>query len=550
MPDHEILMAEKRFSVLDHAPIGMCVVRNDYTILFWNRCLANWTQKSPGEIVGIPLTDVVSKFHSTKYTSRLETVFAGGPATIFSSQLHKSLFPAPLPGGKNRILHTTITAVPDQNGQGYYALFSMEDITELDKRIDDYRYLHKQANLEIRRREKAEQANKQIQDRMMQSQKRDSLGLLAGGVAHHFNNLMHATLGNAEMAMKMLSANSSAWKFLTAICDASNQATLLTQQMLAFSGKGLYSHQPLNLNSLLEKMKSLIEVSKQEHIKIEYNLAEKIPKFMADDMQMQQLILSLVANASESIDEENDGGIRIITGVVECDETYMKTMCAEEHLPLGPYVYIKVIDNGCGMDETTQQQMFDPFFTTKFMGRGLGLAVVYGIVRSAQGAIHASSLPGEGSIFTVLFPAMDRRRDNEVAAAEPAKEIKAEKRNSKAVLVADDEELVRLISKHLLESAGYRVFMARDGREAVDMFRTHWHEIQCVVLDLNMPNVGGIQALEEIRALRSDARVILASGYTKKELVGHYHDKDLDGVLEKPYDATSFLSIIREATEK
>jgi CheY-like chemotaxis protein len=218
-------------------------------------------------------------------------------------------------------------------------------------------------------------------------------------------------------------------------------------------------------------------------------------------------------------------------------------MLLGEELREGPYVFVEVADTGCGMTPETRARIFDPFFTTKFTGRGLGLAAALGIVRGHRGAIDVQSDPGRGTQFRVLFPASRGRLVRAAHAPAPASAASP----AGAILVADDEEVVRSMARRILEQARFRVLTAADGRQAVETFRRHAHEISAVLLDLTMPHLGGEEALRAIRALRPDVPIVLTSGYSESEIALRFEGERLEGFLQKPFRARELVDRVRAA---
>ncbi|OGU17375.1 MAG: hypothetical protein A2076_04030 [Geobacteraceae bacterium GWC2_53_11] len=257
---------------------------------------------------------------------------------------------------------------------------------------------------DITERKRAEEERRTLEQQLLHAQKLESLGVLAGGIAHDFNNILTTIIGNANLALMRINPESPAVENLHRIELAASQAAELAKQMLAYSGKGKFLVERLDINRLLEEMLHMLEVSISENALLRFNLTRPLPPVEADVTQMRQIIMNLVINASEAIGERN-GLITITTGCRECTSDYLKEAWLAKSPVDGLYVYLEISDNGCGMDNETLVKIFDPFFTTKFTGRGLGMAAVLGIVRGHHGAIKASSEPGKGTTFQILLPA-------------------------------------------------------------------------------------------------------------------------------------------------
>ena len=391
-------------------------------------------------------------------------------------------------------------------------------------------------------RKRAEERQRNLEAKLQQAQKLESLGVLAGGIAHDFNNLLMGVLGNAEVALLELPPESPARGDLQHITTAALRAAELTKQMLAYSGKGKFVVQGLNLTKLVEEMAELLQVSISKNVVLKYNFAKNLPAIEADASQIRQVVMNLIINASEAIGEKS-GVVTVSTSVIEADRSYLTETYLDENLPEGCYVSLEVADTGCGMDEQTQKKIFDPFFTTKFTGRGLGLAAVLGIVRGHGGAVKIYSQPQRGSTFKVLFPASQQPAAEESVGTSATEQ---EWRGSGVILVVDDEETVRIAAKLMLERRGFTVLTAEDGRAALEVFRSRVDEIVVVLLDLTMPHLDGEETFRELRRIRSDVRVILSSGYDEQETTSRFAGKGLAGFLQKPYGVGPLGEKIRQ----
>jgi PAS domain S-box-containing protein len=391
----------------------------------------------------------------------------------------------------------------------------------------------------IEYRKKSEEERLYLEKQLLHAQKLESLGVLAGGIAHDFNNILTAIIGNAELALMRLNPESPVLENLHRIEQAAARAADLARQMLAYSGKGKFVIEAIDLNRMVEEMGHMLEVSISKKAILRFNLARPLPSVDADATQIRQIIMNLVINASEAIGDRS-GVIAITTGCVECDEAYLRDIWLTDPLPQGLYVFMEIADNGCGMDKDTLGKLFDPFFTTKFTGRGLGMAAVLGIVRGHKGAIKVYSEPDKGSTFKILFPAGQRPTE----IFDGASQI-ANWRGSGLVLLVDDEETIRGISSEMLKELGFTVVTATDGRDAVAVFKST-PGISFVILDLTMPHMDGEQCFRELRMLDPKVRMIMSSGFSEHEVTQKFTGKGLAGFIQKPYKLSTLQDVIRK----
>jgi two-component system, cell cycle sensor histidine kinase and response regulator CckA len=400
---------------------------------------------------------------------------------------------------------------------------------------------------DITDRKRAEQARLEMERQLLQAQKLDSLGALAGGIAHDFNNLLAVIMANVELTLVDLPRTSPALNCLTNALLAGKRAAELTRQMLAYSGRGRFVTSPVDLSKLVLNLSDLVKVSISKSARLELNLAANLPSIEADAAQLQQVLMNLVTNASEAI-ADKPGVLTVSTSLRECDASYLAETRTVKKPREGRYVILEVSDTGCGMDDSVRAKLFDPFFTTKFVGRGLGMSVVLGIVQGHQGAIMVSSKPKKGTVVSVLFPT-PMKTTLASAAHEPLRLLPhtpLEAPLSGIVLVADDEPQVRTLMQMLLERMGLQVLLADDGASAVELFREHAQEIKFVLLDLSMPNLNGRRALAEIRRIQPDIRAVLTSGYEGDEITGHYREHGFDAFIQKPCDLETFKKIVQQ----
>jgi CheY-like chemotaxis protein len=316
------------------------------------------------------------------------------------------------------------------------------------------------------------------------------------------------------------------------IRTATRRAADLTRQILTYAGKGPFRPEALDVSHVVGDMRRMLEVAVSKKATLDYDLAAELPATQADASQIRQVLMNLVANASEALGE-NAGRISITTRAVKSDADIKVDSVFGLRLPAGQYVALEVTDNGSGMEEASLRRIFDPFFTTKFAGRGLGLATVQGIVRSHHGAVLVSSRPGRGSTFCVLLPATEGVRAPGPVTPAASAEHPA-RQGSGTVLVVDDEESVRKSTEAMLVCRGFDVLTAGDGEEALDMFRRNRERIVCVLLDLTMPKMSGAEVLAELRRMAPEVRVILTSGYPEEETMRRVAGQRVLGFVQKP----------------
>lgn len=398
--------------------------------------------------------------------------------------------------------------------------------------------------VDITQRKRLEEERRNMEEQLQHTQKLESLGVLAGGIAHDFNNLLTGILGNADLALMELSPVSPIRKYIENIQKSAIRASDLSNQMLAYSGKGRFLIQALDLNQVIEEMTHLLRVSISKTAVLKYNLYAELPAMEGDATQIRQVIMNLITNASEAISNKS-GIISITTGVIDCDAHYLAETFFDEGLEEGFYVYLEVADSGVGMDRETQSKIFDPFYTTKVTGRGLGLAAVIGIVRGHKGAIKVYSEKGRGTTFKLLFPCSDK---DAVKIPHEAMTIGNYHGEGK-VLVADDEDSVRAVARSTLERAGFEVVTAPDGREGLKMFEEMKDQLSLVILDLTMPHIGGEELYRKIRRIKAEMPVILISGYNEHELSSRFAGKGLAGFIQKPLRPAILLTSVKRALE-
>ncbi len=391
-----------------------------------------------------------------------------------------------------------------------------------------------------RRRADAEE-KAALENKLQETQRLESLGVLAGGIAHDFNNLLTGVMGNASLARMVLPPDDDAQKYLTEIEAVALRAADLCKQMLAYSGKGRFEVQLLDLSALVKETTQLLQLSISKTATLHFNLPAQLPAVLADPTQFRQVVMNLVINASEALGGKV-GTISLQTNLLHVDSDYLASTVLASELAEGDYITLEIADNGQGMSAETQARIFDPFFTTKFTGRGLGLSAVLGIVRGHKGALKVYSEIGKGTTFKLLFPVAKGQAKS--LHREP--DIIQDWRGTGTILVVDDEDTVRTVAARILQSFGFKVITACDGQDAIEQFISARSEIVAVLMDLTMPNVDGEEAFRHLRLLQPDLRVLLMSGFNEQEAINRFIGKGLAGFLQKPFKPSELRTKLRD----
>jgi PAS domain S-box-containing protein len=362
---------------------------------------------------------------------------------------------------------------------------------------------------------------------LQQAQKLEGIGVLAGGIAHDFNNLLTGIMAGMSLVKSGLPPDGAAFRIVEIAEQSSVRAAELIAQLLAYAGKGKFVISRFDLSTLISEMVPLIAASIAKTVKLDLALPPGLPWMEADASQIRQIAMNLIINGAEAIGAEG-GTVRVSTGVSDS----------------GAEIFMQVKDSGSGMSETTKAKMFEPFFSTKFTGRGLGLAAVSGIVRGHKGTMQVDSIPGQGTTFTVAFPAV---RAEVLRMVEPP--VSSLPHSADIILVVDDEPALREIAAVILKSSGYSVMAAKNGREAVEIFSRSSSKIAAILLDMTMPVMGGTEAFHLMREIDAGVPIVVSSGYselgTRDELGGDV----IAGFIQKPYTAARLVESIRQALQ-
>ena len=378
--------------------------------------------------------------------------------------------------------------------------------------------------VDITERKKAEEEHRKLEVQFQQAQRFEALGTLAGGIAHDFNNLLMNIQGNTSLMLFEIEDRHPFFEPLRKIEKQVKSGALLTRQMLGYARKGKFNVKPVDLNQIVDESAETFGRTRKE-ITIERNFEENLFPVDADQGQIEQVLLNLYVNAADAM----PGGGKLVLKTQ--NETHLNVKSNHYDPRPGKYVQITITDTGIGMDNQTLERIFDPFYTTKDMGRGtgLGLASVYGIVKSHDGYIDVESEKGHGTTFTIFLPATEKGIEDK--AEEDARLIKG----SGTLLIVDDEELVLDVGANMLEKLGYTVLKAHNGTQAVDIFEAHKDRIKMVILDIIMPDMGGGAVYDKIKAINPDVKVLLSSGYSVDGQAIELLERGCDGFMQKPF---------------
>ena len=437
-----------------------------------------------------------------------------------------------------RYYEDVYSPIRDSDGHVIGLTLYLTDITEqraANLELQRYRE-HLEELVEHRTRE-LEAAHAQL----LHAQKLESLGILAGGIAHDFNNLLAVVLGCVDLAVQRQASGAAVSEQLQQIRATVVQASTLTDQLLAYSGRGSFVIESVDLSDLVGKMVELLGITLPKSVKLRCDLLQALPPVEADPSQLRQVVMNFVTNAAEAI-QKSTGNIVVRTYVLHATRTLLDRAVLSESFPEGHCVCLEVEDDGCGMDGETLRKMFDPFFSSKFAGRGLGLAAVLGIARSHRGAILVDSTLGQGTRIRLLLRATERAADA-LVSSRPMAPL-ASFHNDALILLVDDDERLRMVLGELLEFLGLRVLRAADGLRACALFAEHAKEIALVLLDVTMPGLSGVETLHRLREMRPDLQAILLSGYTEEDVGRRLAEGDGVSFLHKPFHMHELVPLL------
>jgi two-component system cell cycle sensor histidine kinase/response regulator CckA len=383
---------------------------------------------------------------------------------------------------------------------------------------------------------------KRTQEEALARQKLESLGVLAGGIAHDFNNLLGGIVAQAELAESELAVGATAVQELQTIKSVAIRAGEMVRELMVYSGQDEARLDPVDLSRLVEEMLELLKISISKQAALSVDLPKNLPAIRANAVQIRQVVMNLITNASEALGDK-EGVISITIAKVESGPDSLDNNSPEPSRE--GYLRLEVKDSGCGMPAATLARIFDPFFTTKFAGRGLGLAAVQGIIRSHGGGINVQSAPGQGSCFEILLPCTSQPAlDSSIAGADSAPESGTV---VGTVLVVEDEEILRFAVSKMLRKEKFFVIEAGDGTTGAHLFRVNEPKIDVVLLDMTLPGMSGRALLEEMRRIRSDVKVVLTTAFSQDNALSSMGEQRPWGYVRKPYQFRELTSLLRRA---
>ncbi|MFA5181568.1 MAG: ATP-binding protein [Syntrophales bacterium] len=512
------------FDLYDLAPVGYFTISEAGLIREANLTAANLLGVTRGSLVKQPLTRFIFPEDQDIYFHHRKRIFE-----TVGSQVCEL-----------RMLH--------QDGTSFWARMDSTVAQDTDG-TPLYRVVL--SNISDRKHAEAEKATLENQNRQLQ--KAESLGRMAGAIAHHFNNQLGAVIGNLELAIMELSQKANPHENIIAAMNASSRAAEMSGLMLTYLGQSFDIHEPLDLSTTCDRSLPMLQAVMPGSITLETDLPSPGPVIMANANQILQILTNLITNAWEGIGA-GLGAIHLGVKTVFAENIPVTNRFPLDWQPQNNhYACLEVTDAGCGIEDKDIEKLFDPFFSSKFTGRGMGLAVVLGIVRAHSGVITVESEPGRSSTFRVFFPVTGEvfiRQPHRAAIDGNALISNASPKNFEGegtLLLVEDEEPVRDVAAAMITRLGFSVLEAKDGIEAVELFHQHQDEIRLVLCDLTMPRMNGWETLTALRKQAPDIPVILASGYDEDQVMAGDHPERPQVFLGKPYNLQRLSDAIRRA---
>ena len=514
----ELWESEQKYrTIINNIDEGYYEIDLDGSLTFFNESTCRIVGRPAQELHGLNYREYTGEEDARRLYSIFREVYeTGRPARSIDLGFYR-------PDGERRHVEVSATLIRNRSGElmGFRGL--VRDITD---------------------RKQAEAEKAKLEAQLMHAHKMEAVGTLAGGIAHDFNNILQAINGYAQILLMNKKPDDPDYERLIHLEKAGERASGLIQQLLTFSRKVEGEHRPISLNEEIRSVRKLLEQTLPKMIDIRLELESGLWFVKADPMHMEQILLNLACNAADAM----PGGGRLTVGTknVVFDEEYCRG-----HLDATPgqYVLMTVSDTGAGMDPETLKHIFDPFYTTKEAGKGtgLGLASVYGIVKGHGGRIQCYSEPGQGAVFRIYLPATHKTM--EACAEKKSAQNAPATGGNECILVVDDEPTVREMAGEMLGHFGYRIFEAESGEHAIEVFRDNPGAIDLVILDLNMPGMGGYKCLQELLSICPEIKVLIASGYATDQHARQALSAGAVSFIGKPYHLREIAQKVRGALD-
>ncbi len=494
----------------------ICIIGAEYEIMRVNRAMSDRFGVKPEELIGRRCYEVLHGQPSPLPDCPHARMIRGDAGHI--EEIEQKML-----GG---FFDVTVSPLRDPEGKISACVHVARDVTE---------------------RKKAEEERLQMEQKFQQTQRLESLGVLTGGIAHDFNNILTIILGYCHIIINGIDPVVDPILHVKQVEKAASRAADLCRQMLTYAGKNSLVKTLINMNQLVDENVKMLKSAIKRNINIELELKPDVPEIVGDNAQIQQVVMNLIINAAEAIGERG-GIIRIRLEKKTVRNKAIEKDFFGNRIRNGEYACLEVSDNGCGMSIDTQKRIFEPFYTTKFTGRGLGMSVLLGIINSHEGGLQLFSEPGKGSRFRLYFPLqklpyiLDDRQTN-ILPPET-------RRGSGTILLVDDEESIRIIGLTLFKALGFSVVTAENGREALEIYRERKDEIDLILLDLLMPDMGGIETYLELREISQTVPIVVCSGYSLEEITPYTENDRYAAVAQKPYRPGELREKIMRLLEK
>ena len=507
-----VLLAKKDWErTFDAVPDLIAIVDADHIIMRVNKTMADYCGSTSDKLVGRKCCELV---HGPNVPS------AGCPVAAMMSD------------GCGH------AAEVDGKGLGVFFDVTVSPLYDEENRLTSFVHVMR----DISARKRAEEERKIFEAQFQQTQKLESLGVLAGGIAHDFNNILTIIMGHCYIVKEEFDSGMSDKEHVEKIEAAASRAANLCRQMLAYAGNSPLLSERINLWLLVDEIVKMLRSAIKKNVAIQLDLKRDVPEIFGDNAQIQQIIMNLVINAAEAIGN-NNGAVKVAIRRTPVYADQSETDFLGNVIMPGEYACLEVSDDGCGMDEDVKHRIFEPFYTTKFTGRGLGMSVILGIINSHKGALQFDSSPGCGTTFRVYFPVPDKAVVAD--AAQSPWQMPATTMNG-TVLLVDDEESLRSIGSALLSTMGFTTVTAANGNEALSLYKARTSEIDLVLMDLIMPEMGGVDTYHELRKFDSVVPIIFCSGYGAESVAEITTTDENTCFLHKPFNKPELCRTVNE----